>query len=78
MEYAIRRIHINQVGLKLNGAHQLVAYADVNIFGGSIHTIKKKSKALVVASKGIGLEVNTNKTTYIVMSQDQKVEQNHI
>ena len=34
LEYAIRRIQVNQDGLKLNGAHQLLAYADdVNVLG---------------------------------------------
>jgi len=28
LEYAIRRIHVNQNGLKLNGTHQLLVYAD--------------------------------------------------
>jgi hypothetical protein len=39
--------------------------------GGSTHAIKKNTEALVVASKEIGLEVNAEKTKYIVMSQDQ-------
>jgi len=40
--YAIRRVQVNQHGLKLNGTHQLLVYAnDVTILGGSVHTIKK-------------------------------------
>jgi hypothetical protein len=51
--------------LKLNGKHQLPIYADdVNILGRSIHTITKNAEALVVASKGTGLEVNADKTKY--------------
>jgi hypothetical protein len=33
LEYAIRSVHINQDGLKLNGTHQLLSYADFNILG---------------------------------------------
>ena len=55
--------------MKLNGAHKLLVYADdVNILGGSVHTVEKDTEALVVASKEIGLEVNADKTKYVVMS----------
>jgi len=62
LEYTIRRVQVNQGGLKLNGTHQLLAYADdVNILGGRVHTVKENSEALVVATKEIGLEVNADK-----------------
>jgi hypothetical protein len=74
LEYAIRRVQVNQDGLGLNGTHQLLAYADdVNILGGSAHTIEKNTEALAVASKEIGLEVNSDKIKYRVMSRDQNV-----
>jgi len=42
LEYAIRRVQVNQNGLKCNGTHQLLVYADdVNRLGGSVHTIKE-------------------------------------
>jgi len=45
LEYAIMRVQVNQDGLKLNGAHQLLAYADdVNILRGSVDTVKKIQK----------------------------------
>jgi len=70
--YAIRRVQVNQDGLKLNGTHQLLAYADdVNVFGGSVDTVKKNAEALVAATKEIGLEVNAHKTKYMTVSRDQ-------
>jgi len=71
LEYAIRRVQVNQDGLKLNYTHQLLAYADdVNILGGSVDTVKKNAEALVVATKEIGLEVNAHKTKYMAVSRD--------
>ena len=52
---------MNQDGLKLNGTHQLLAYADDgNILGGNAHTVKENAKALVIATKEIRLEVNAD------------------
>jgi hypothetical protein len=63
--------------LKLNGTHQLLVYADdVNILGGSIHTVRKHTKALVIASKEMCLEENAEKTKHMVMSRDQNTGQN--
>jgi len=78
LEYAIRRVQVNQDGLKLNGTHQLLAYAeDVNILGGSIHTLKENAEVLVAATMETGLEVCADKTKYVVMSRDQNAGRIH-
>jgi hypothetical protein len=67
----------NQVGLKLNGTHQLMVYADdVNLLGDNIDTIKKNMETLIDASKEVGLEVNTEKTKYMLLSRHQNAGQN--
>jgi hypothetical protein len=60
----------------LKGTRQLLAYADVNIVGKNIDTIKKNTAALLDASKAVGLEVNPEKTKYMLMSHSQKLGQN--
>jgi len=59
--------------LKLNGTHQLLVHANDNILDGSVHTLKKKADSLVVAGLKIGLEVNADKTKFMVISRDQDV-----
>jgi len=54
--------------LKLNGTHQLLAYADdVNILGGSVHTVKENAEALVVATKETGLENAVKLITWLYL-----------
>jgi hypothetical protein len=44
LEYTILRVQLNQDGLKLNGTHQLLVYADdVNILWGSVYTVEKNT-----------------------------------
>ena len=78
LEYAIKRVQVNKDGLKLNGTHHLLAYADdVNILGRSIHTLQENAEPLVAATREIGLEVSADKTKYIFRSRDQNAGRSH-
>jgi len=68
LEYAIRRVSRNPGCLKLNSRFQLLVYANsVNIMGGSVYTLKNV-EALVMGIKETGVEANSDKTMYIIMS----------
>jgi hypothetical protein len=75
---AMRRVQVNRYGLKLNDAQQLLVYSDyINIFGGNVRTPNKNTTALLVGSNEIGLEVNADKTKYMVMSRVQNTGRSH-
>jgi hypothetical protein len=60
----------------LNGTHQILAYADgVNIVVERIDTIKENTAVLLDACKEVCLEVNPEKTEYMLMSRGQKLGQ---
>ena len=68
LEYAMKMVQVPG-RLKLNGTHQLFVYADdINILGGSVHTINKNSDILLFVIQETGLDVNADKTNYVVMS----------
>jgi hypothetical protein len=65
--YAIKKVQENQVGLKLNGTHQLLVCTDgVNLLGDNVGTIKKNTETLIDTSKEVGLEANAEKTKYML------------
>jgi hypothetical protein len=64
------------VGVKLNGTHQLLDYAD-DALGDNIDTIKKNTETLIDASKEVCLKVNREKIKYIFLSHHQNAGQNH-
>ena len=67
----------NRIGLELNGKHQVLFYADdVNMLGENLQTVRENSEIFIKASKDIGLEVNSEKTKYMITSRHQNVIQN--
>jgi hypothetical protein len=74
LEDAITMVQESQVGLKLNGTHQLLAYTDdANLLGDNIDTMKKNTETLIDASKEVGLEINVKKSKYMLLSRSSQV-----
>ena len=61
----------------MNGTRQLLVYVDVNTLVDILRGLKENAKSLVVAGREIGLEVNADKTKYIVMYRGQNAGRSH-
>jgi hypothetical protein len=76
-EYVITNVQETRVGMNLNGTHQLLAYADdVNLLGNNIDTAEKNIETLIDACREVGLELNVEKTKYILLSRHHNSGQN--
>ena len=61
----------------MNGNYQLLVHADdVNMLVGNLQTIRENTEIFIKASKDIGLEVNSEKTKYMITTIHQNVIQN--
>jgi hypothetical protein len=67
LEYTIKKVQENQVSLELNETHQLLGYADDNLMGDSINTTKENKETFLQASKDVGIEINAEKTKYMII-----------
>jgi hypothetical protein len=63
LEYAVRNVQENQVGL------------NVNLLGDNTKTINKSTETLIDASKEVGLGVNIENTKYMLVSHNQNAGQ---
>jgi hypothetical protein len=77
LQYAIRKVLKNQIGLELKGTHLLLVCADdVNLLGDSVNTIKQNTETLLEARSDVGLEINAEKIKYRIMSRHPYSGQN--
>jgi hypothetical protein len=77
LEYTIRKVQENQVGLELNETRQLMIYADdINLLGDSTSTIKGNTETLLRAGRDVGLVIETDKTQHTITSRHQNSGQN--
>jgi hypothetical protein len=67
--YMVQKVQENQVGLEMNGTHQLLIFADdINLLGDSINIIKENIETLLEPSRDVGLEIIAEKTWYMIKS----------
>jgi hypothetical protein len=75
LEYTIRKVQDNQAPLKLNGICPLFANADdVNLL---LSNNEENTETLTDANKEVGLEINAEKTKYMLLSRHQNSGKYH-
>jgi Reverse transcriptase (RNA-dependent DNA polymerase). len=76
LEYAVKKVQEINLGLDMNGTHQVLAYADdVNLIGDDIR-IERNADVLLNACNDIGLAVKTGKTKYMEVGRHRDMTAN--
>ena len=76
-EYAVWKVQTNHEGMILSGTYQFLISVDhANLLSENIHTIRN-TETLLVASEKNDLEVNAEKTKYMLISREQNAGQSH-
>ena len=79
LEYAIRIVQENRIGLELNEKHELLVYVNgVNMLGQNLQTVRENTEIFTKASKDIGLEVHSENTKYITPRQQNVLQNQNI
>jgi hypothetical protein len=78
LEYAITKVEEKQVGMKLNGTHQiLVCAVYINLLTHNINTTQKNTETLIGTYKKVGLKVNSDRTKYMLTTGHQNEGKDH-
>jgi hypothetical protein len=74
----IRTVLGNEFSMELNGICQQFFYVyQINLLADSINNIKHNTETLLRACRNLGLEINSEKTKYMIMSFHQNLGQDH-
>ena len=72
LQYDIRIVQVNRDGQKLNATYRLLVHANkFNILGTKLHSIKKNTEFLAIATKKTGVETNADRIKYMTMSRNR-------
>jgi hypothetical protein len=72
LEYVISRLTITPKDTAFNRLTQCIAYADdIVLSGRSVNYLKETSEELKQGAKKVGLEINQDKTKYMIMTKNK-------
>lgn len=78
LQFDSRGVQATQMWSKFNGTYQRQVYThDVNLLKENIHISTKNTGAVLVSSKLVVLEANTEETKHVFVSCEQNAKENH-